>query len=105
MNNVNYIGMSEGEFKIRYRNHIQSFKGENKKSATTLSQYIWDVGLNLSPEIKWEILRSCPANIPGARACNLCVSENMLIMKHINKRSDIGNKCKHMRKYSLSNLK
>ena len=75
--------MTEGEFKIRYRNHIQSFKDENKKSATTLSQYIWDVGLNPSPEIKWEILRSCPAYTPGPRACNLCVSETMLIMKHI----------------------
>ena len=94
--------MTEGEFKIRYRNHIQSFKDENKKSATTLSQYIWDVGLNPSPDIKWEILRSCPTYTPGARACNLCVSENMLI---INKRYDIGNKCNHMRKHTPSNLK
>lgn len=111
VNNVNYIGMTEGEFKTRYRNHVQSFKDESKKSATTLSQYIWDEGLAPSPNIKWEILKSCPAYTPGARACSLCVSENILIMKHItdtsyiNKRSDIGNKCKHMRKYSLSNLK
>ena len=29
--NVSYIGMTEWELKTRYRNHIQSFKDENKK--------------------------------------------------------------------------
>ena len=31
VNNVSYIGMTEWELKTRYRNHIQSFKDENKK--------------------------------------------------------------------------
>ena len=69
-----------GGFKTRY-NHIQLFRDENKKSAIPLSQYIWDVGLKTSSEIKWEILRSCPAYTPGTRACNLCVSENLKVNK------------------------
>ena len=103
--------MTEGDFKTRYRNHLQSFKDENKQSATTLSQYVWDNGLNPTPEIKWEIIKSCPAYTPGAKSCSLCVNENLQIIKntnnasYINKRTDIGNKCKHMRKYFLSNLK
>ena len=36
MNNVNYIGMTEGVFKMRYMNHIQSLKDENKNANNTL---------------------------------------------------------------------
>ena len=82
-----------------------------KKSATTLSQYVWDAGLNPTPNIKWQILKRCPAYTPGDKACALCVSEKVFILKHItdpsyiNKRTDIGNKCRHRWKYTLSNFK
>ena len=37
-----YYGSCETEFKIRYNNHKQSFKFENKKHATELSKAVWN---------------------------------------------------------------
>ena len=38
-----YIGLSEPTFKLRFANHISSFKHQQKAKATTLSSYIWDL--------------------------------------------------------------
>ena len=102
-----YIGSTEPEFKSRYNNHTLSFRTEYKKTATTLSQYIWHNRLNPSPNIKWTILKKCKVYSPGQTNCDLCLSEKMHIIKNlkktenINKRTDIGNRCPHQRKHSL----
>ena len=110
-NNVNYIGMTEGPFKTRYNNHTHSFREPTKQSSTTLSQFIWDNGLNPQPTINWQILKMCRTYQSGARACDLCVTERLMIMEHIrdprniNKRSDIGNRCVHMRAHYLHSVR
>ena len=66
--------MAKTTFKIRFNNHIQSFKNPNKKNATTLAQYIWENKLNPNPNIKWEIIKKCKTYKPGNRYCDLFLS-------------------------------
>ena len=102
-----YVGSTEGPFKLRYNNHKKSFRHEAYQSETTLSKYIWANGLNPTPEIKWEFIRTCKPIMPGHRNCDLCLSEKMNILKNlqnprlINKRTDIGNRCPHRKKCML----
>ena len=105
--NANYIGMTTTEFKARLANHTYSFKNENKKNATSLAQYIWDNKLNPKPNIKWEILKQCRPYVPGQTSCDVCTSEKIEIIAHtkdsknINKKTDIGTKCPHRKKFLL----
>ena len=114
---IQYIGCTAGEFKVRYRNHKSNFKTNSKQNETALSQYIWKNGLNKNeqgvtkqPEIMWEILKKCTTYKSGERSCNLCTSEKVLItknnnnVKNINHRSDLGNKCVHIRRETLSGI-
>ena len=102
---------TEGPFKTRYNNHTHSFREPTKQSSTTLSQFIWDNGLNPQPTINWQILKMCRTYQSGAKACDLCVTEKQMIMEHIrdpkniNKRSDIGNRCVHMRAHFLHSVR
>ena len=43
-----YIGISEPEFKKRHARHIYSFKHQSDKNSTTLSNYLWEIGENIS---------------------------------------------------------
>ena len=36
-----YIGITENEFKTRYNQHTSSCRLNHKKTATTLSEFIW----------------------------------------------------------------
>ena len=105
---VEYIGSTGSDFKVRYRNHKNSFRKEHKMNQTALSSYIWNHGLNknendevIDPEITWEILKKCNIQKPGHPSCDLCISEKLFITKNIknpkniNHRSDLGNKCAH----------
>ena len=38
-----YIGLCDTAFKLRYRNHVCSFRNERYKHATELSIYIWSL--------------------------------------------------------------
>ena len=38
-----YIGLTENTFKVRYNNHTSSFRNANKKHATELNKYIWQL--------------------------------------------------------------
>ena len=105
-----YVGSTELDFKLRYNNHNKSFRNDKYKSETTLSKYIWDNDLGPTPNIKWEFLKRCKPTIPGRKTCDLCLSEKLHIIqniqnpKMINKRTDIGNKCPHKRKWMLEDL-
>ena len=44
--NIQYIGSTSNELKIRYRNHNSSFINEDKKNETALSQLICNHPLN-----------------------------------------------------------
>ena len=56
IDNAIYIGSTEKDFKTRYTGHKQTFTPNYKKSATILSQYIWNNNLNQNPNIKWNII-------------------------------------------------
>ena len=89
-----YIGMTEKEFKTRYRNHKTSFSNRKYASATALSKYVWvlkDANINYS--IKWSIVKRARAYTSGAKHCNLCLAEKLCILKAnkgiLNKRSEL----------------
>ena len=102
-----YIGCTETTFKKRFANHKKSFHLEKYKSETTLSKYIWDQGLNPTPDVSWKYLKKCDVYDTGQKSCDLCLSEKYFIIKQlsqsnlINKRTDIGNKCLHKAKKTL----
>ena len=106
-NNANYIGMASTSFKDRYRNHLQSFSKKEKENATSLAKYVWDNGLNPNPRIKWEIVKECRVYQPGNKACDLCITEKVEILKqvnnplNINKRNDLGTRCVHRKSHTL----
>ena len=116
--NVNYIGMTSNTLKQRITCHRQTFRDEDKRNATTLAAYIWDNKLNKNPEnqttepnVTWTILKTCQTYEPGNKACDLCISEKLFLIKeqnntrNINKRNDIANKCCHKRSYYFSAIK
>ena len=105
-----YIGSTE-DFKKRYNSHTFSFRHETHKNATTLSHHIWEHGLGTEPELKWEIIDKAPAYYKGGRACQLCLTEKLHIMRIIgnasflNKRSELAAKCRHKAKFRLCAVK
>ena len=102
-----YIGCTEPKFKERFANHKKSFRHSTYKSETTLSKYVWDNGLNPTPNVNWKFIKNCSVYKTGNKSCDLCLSEKFYIIKSlhkkniINKRTDIGNKCPHKRKAML----
>ena len=58
-----YIGLTEGEWKLRYNNHIPSFTHKKYTKSTTLSTYVWDLKENhhLTPSLSWSLMKSVPA--------------------------------------------
>ena len=60
-------------------------------------------------DIKFEILKRSVPYRAGAKKCNLCLWEKLLIMKNegdvVNKRDEFVNKCQHSLKFMLSNYK
>ena len=104
------IGSTEN-FKSRYNSHKFSFRHETHKNATTLSHHIWEHKLGAEPELKWEIVDTAPTYHKGGRACQLCLTETMHIMRiigntsYLNKRSELAAKCRHRAKFRLSAVK
>ena len=96
-----YIGLSEPQFKKRYKNHISNFNTRNPNNASCLSKYIWRLqDQNIGYSIKWNIVsRAQPFN-PVTGICNLCIREKYFIlfkpeMATINKRDEVAGPCRH----------
>ena len=113
-----YIGVSEADFKHRHARHTYSFRHEKDKGSTTLSQKIWEIGENITPQnpepkIKWEIIKHSHPRKPGDKTCQLCLEESLQIMKAsndplcLNQRRELANRCNfyHRAKHKLSNVK
>ena len=107
-NPVNYIGMTEGDFKTRFNNHKSSFKNEHKKDETTLSKTIWNMNKNPKPKIKWSILKKTKPYKPGSKLCNVCNWEIFFLLqaqkdKHnLNSRTEVTGMCRHVNKFKLN---
>ena len=105
-----YIGSTSTTFKARYTNHKHSFNNEEKQSATTLAQHVWNNKIE-TDKIKWEIVTKCIPYAPGQSNCSLCINEKLHIVLHagdpknLNRRSDLSNACPHKRKFKLDKYK
>ena len=105
----NYIGLTSNSFKTRYTGHTHTFRNKNKASATTLSQYVWDLQDNSIPyNIQWDIIRRVNSYSPGDKVCNLCIKEKYYIiykytMATLNTRNELASKCRHKWSYLLGN--
>ena len=103
-----YIG-STINFKKRYYSHKHSFRHEEQKNSTTLSNHIWENQLQPNPNIKWEILQKTPVYKKGGKECDLCLTEKLHILRNfknpglLNRNTDLALKCKHRARHKLAN--
>ena len=95
----------EGEFKLRFNNHNQSFKNrENNK--TELSKYIWQLNeSHISFNLEWEIAAYTSPYRCGTRACNICLTKKFFIVREgplivLNKHTELISKCCHKDKFT-----
>ena len=104
-----YIGLTENEFKTRYRNHIASFRHTRSRNSTELSKHIWNLkDNNIDYSISWRILSSTKAYNSASKRCNLCLKEKLLIIcrpdiSTLNKRNELVPSCRHRNKALLRN--
>ena len=105
-----YIG-STNNFKTRYSAHKNSFRSPANMHATALSTFVWNKGLNPTPDIRWEIIKVVPPYRPGQRNCELCLAEKLEIGREaanpnsLNKRTEIAAACRHRARHKLARLK
>ena len=104
-----YIGLTENEFKTRYRNHTASFRHAKHKNSTELSKHIWNLkDNNIDHFISWRILSSNSPYSSSSKRCNLCLKEKFLIicrpeLSTLNKRNELVSSCRHRNKALLRN--
>ena len=105
-----YIGLCDTTFKLRYRNHVCSFKNERYKHATELSKYIWSLkDKGISYNIKWRKVKQARSYSSVSKRCNLCLWEKYFIickpeMSTLNNRSELISNCRHSKKFLLKNV-
>ena len=103
-----YVGLCATEFKTRFNNHATSFRKKEKRKATELSNYIWNLkDERKSFDVSWSILAKAAAYRNGGRQCDLCQTEKFIIATAnrkslLNKRSELVSKCRHINKYFLN---
>ena len=108
---MHYIGMTGRPFKERYTEHRGALGNRKtaEKQPTRLSKHVWSLKNNDPPihhEVKWKLRARTGIYFPGAKYCDTCITEAMLILEadrntSLNLRTEILSKCKHMRKFSL----
>ena len=102
-------GLNKNEFKKRCSTHKTSFR-KIPKCHTTLSSYIWKPKDKKSPHfVNWSIKARGHAFSSGGRACNLCLTEKLVILtpdqnSMLNKRDELLETCRHQKKYLLVSL-
>ena len=104
-----YIGLTENDFKTRYRNHTASFRHAKHRNSTELSKHIWTLKHNnIEHFISWRILASHSPYNSSSKRCNLCLKEKLLItcrpeLSTLNKRNELVSSCRHRNKTLLRN--
>ena len=102
-----YIGITENEFKTRYNQHTSSFRLNHKKSATTLSEFIWKLKESKTIyHLSWDVIQRAEPYSAATNRCNLCIAEKYFILKtkpSLKKRREIFSTCPHRKKYLLQN--
>ena len=102
-NTSSYVCMTGNSFKIRYYNHIKSFKNKRYKNETELSKYIWKLKeKEVEHTIEWKKLRQSNTCQRQSRLCNLCLEEKVEVLLSqgkpstlLNRRFDVST-CRHV---------
>ena len=71
-----YVGITAGKVKNRYTNHMSSFRNENQRTVTSLTQFIWsliDVGERY--DVTWNMIKKARPYFTTNKQCNLCLAE------------------------------
>ena len=69
-----YIGLTENDFKTRFRNHTSSFRHAKHRNSTELSKHIWTLkDNNIDHSVSWRIISSCSSYNSSSKRCNLCL--------------------------------
>lgn len=96
-----YVGMTADQFKDRWSIHDGDFRYPERRGATELSSYIWDLkDQNIPYSITWDIVKRAKPFSPVTRKCDLCLAEKLEIVYNqasasLNKRNEIYNHCRH----------
>ena len=104
-----YIGLTENDFKTRFRNHTSSFRHAKHRNSTELSKHIWTLkDNNIDHSVSWRIISSCSSYNSSSKRCNLCLKEKLLIicrpdLSSLNKRNELISSCRHRNKALLCN--
>jgi len=104
-----YIGLTENTFKSRYSGHLSSFRHEDGRHATKLSEYVWTLkDKNVPYLIKWKIISKAKPYSTSRKLCDLCIEEKYFIinkptMSSLNKRNELVSACRHRKKHLLYN--
>ena len=106
-----YIGLTENDFKTRFRNHTSSFRHAKHRNSTDteLSKHIWTLkDNNIDHSVSWRIISSCSSYNSSSKRCNLCLKEKLLIicrpdLSSLNKRNELISSCRHRNKVLLCN--
>ena len=104
-----YIGQAGQSFKERFNNHTKSFKNRNYENSTSLSKEIWKLkDKKIRYNLTWSIMSKASTYKPSTKVCNLCNLEKTIILisdeNLLNKRSELMNKCRHRKKFLLSEV-
>ena len=105
-----YIGLCDTSFKLRYRNHVCSFRNEGYKQATELSKYIWSLKeRKIVYNIKWRKVKQARSYCNSSKRCNLCLWEKYFIicqpeMSTLNNRRELMITCRHSKKFLLKTV-
>lgn len=112
-----YYGLTENDFKTRWRNHKTSFTNAKYKKQTELACYIWELnekhGLsykNGDINVSWSIEQRSSKYKCGTRRCDLCLSEKLIIATAdrsslLNSRAEIVSTCRHRTKFRYDKVK
>ena len=98
-------------FKTRFAKPKATFNSRSKRTATELSNYIWDLkDRAVEYHTTWRIVKQAPSFNSNYHRCNLCSWERYHIifqpqMASLNKRSELLAACRHERKYTLAHCK
>jgi hypothetical protein len=85
-----YVCLTENTFKTRLANHKASFNSFDKRNATELSKYVWELkNRNSHYTIKWKLLKRAKSYNCASNRCNLCLWEIYFIIK-FNKPKNYG---------------
>ena len=104
-----YVGLTENDFKTRYRNHTASFRHAHSRASTELSKHIWTLtDNNINHTISWKALAKAKPYNSANKRCNLCLKEKFFIIRHpecstLNKRNELVSSCRHRSKSLLRN--